>query len=120
MRLHVGLVLVSILSITAPAQAVSVTNRDDKDHKLTIVEGDAKQDHLLKPTGVLDAVCLKGCVMRLGESENDEYELEGTEVVSIEDGYLYFDGPEVKPEPALGQKPEPPPVQSAPSANPPK
>ena len=120
MRLHVGLVLVSILSVASSAQAVSVTNRDDKDHMLTIVEGDAKQNHLLKPTGVLDAVCLKGCVMRLGESENDEYELEGLEVVSIEDGYLYFDGPEVRPEPVPGQRPEPPPAQSGPSANPPK
>ena len=120
MRLHVGLLLVYALFVSASAKAVSVTNRDDKDHKLTIVEGDAKQDHLLKPSGMIDAVCLKGCVLRLGESENDEYELEGTEVVSIEDGYLYFDGPEVKAEPAPGQKSEPPPAQSAPPADPPK
>lgn len=125
MRLQVGLVfgnalLTIALLVTAPAHAVSVTNSDDKDQKLTIVEGDAKQDHLLKPNGVLDAVCLKGCVIRLGESENDEYELEGTEIVSIEDGYLYFDGPEMKSESAPGQKPAPPPAQTPTPVNPPK
>jgi hypothetical protein len=112
MRLSAGLSLLVALVIAAPAHAVSVTNRDDKDYKLTVVEGDAKQDHVLKPNGVLDGVCLKGCVVRLGDSENDEYELEGTEVVSIEDGYLYFDGPEVGAEPAPGSNAQPPPAQA--------
>ena len=54
----------------------------------------SKADHLLKPAQVLEGICEKGCVVRLNDSENDEYELEGTEVVSIEEGYLYYDGPE--------------------------
>lgn len=82
-----------LLSATSAA-AITVTNRDDKDHKLTVIEGEAKVDHTLKATGVLENICMKGCVVRLNDSENDEYELEGTEVVSIEDGYLYYDGPE--------------------------
>jgi hypothetical protein len=32
-------------------------------------------------------------VIRLNDSENDEYELQSSDVVSIEDGYLYYDGP---------------------------
>ena len=94
MRLGFGLVILAALVGTDAASAVSVTNKDDKDQKLTVVEGDAKADHVLKPNSSLDGVCLKGCVIRLGDSANDEYELEGTEVVSIEDGYLYYDGPE--------------------------
>ena len=87
-----------------PAAAISITNRDDKDHKITVIEADGgkRTDHTLKPNDVLDNVCIKGCILRLNDSEEDEYELvEGTEVVSIEEGYLYYDQPEDTP----GQKP---------------
>ena len=99
-----------IVGATFPAIAASITNRDDKDHELTIIEGDGKQPHLLKPAGVLDGVCLRGCVVRIGTSQNDEYELEGSETVSIEDGYLYYDGADAGPEPAPGSKARPPPI----------
>ena len=90
----VASLVVTALSTAHAFAVVSITNRDDKDHKLTIVEGEARTDHVLKPTQVLEGICDKGCVIRLNDSENDEYELEGTEVVSIEEGYLYYDGPE--------------------------
>ncbi len=84
------------LSATSAAAAVSITNRDDKDHKLTVIEDDGakKTDIVLKANQVLDNLCAKGCVIRLNDSEEDEYELEGNEAVSIEDGYLYYDTPE--------------------------
>jgi hypothetical protein len=87
---------------TGPAQSATVTNRDAKDYKVTIIEGDKSQDHVLKPAGVLSGVCTRGCVVRLNDSENDEYELEGTEIVSIEDGYLYYDVPDSIPETSPG------------------
>lgn len=90
----------------ANTAAITVTNRDDKDYKLTVIEGEAKSDHTLKTGAVLDNVCMKGCVVRLNDSENDEYELEGTEVVSIEDGYLYYDGPETPSEQQPGAAPK--------------
>ena len=102
--------LLAALLWTSTAQAVSVTNRDDRDVKLTVIEGEAKQDHILKPSQELKEVCQKGCVIRLNDSESDEYELEGTEVVSIEEGYLYYDGPDAPSEPgsgAAGQPSEP-------------
>lgn len=82
------------------AAAVSVTNRDDKEHKITIIEDDGakKADLTLKPNQVLENICAKGCVIRLNDSEEDEYELvDGTEIVSIEDGFLYYDQPEETP-----------------------
>lgn len=103
--------LVVLLAITVgsgAALAVSVTNRDDKGYKVTVIEGDAKQDHIVQPSGVLQGVCLKGCLIRLGDSQNDEYELEGTEIVSIEDGYLYYDGPAAGGETAPGSTTQPP------------
>jgi hypothetical protein len=91
--------------VCGAAGAVSVTNRDDKEQKIQIVEGEVKKDHTLKPAAVLDGVCLKGCVIRLNDNDNDEYELDGTEVVTIEDGYLYYDGPDAPP--AAGAAPAP-------------
>ena len=93
---------IATLLLTSTADAVSVTNRDEKDHTISIVEGDAKQDHVLKPSQVLSGVCQKGCIIRLNDSESDEYELEGPEVVSIEEGYLYYDGPDAPAEPVPG------------------
>lgn len=98
-------VVVSALVVAATAaHAATVTNRDAKDYKLTILEGDKAQHHTLKPAAILADVCPKGCIVRLNDSENDEYELEGTELVSIEDGYLYYDVPDAAT-PAPGAAP---------------
>ena len=87
----------AVVLAIAPAEAATVTNRDAKDYKLTVLEGDKAQHHTLKPSAILQDVCPKGCIVRLNDSENDEYELEGTEIVSIEDGYLYYDVPDAVP-----------------------
>lgn len=79
---------------TSAAGAVSLTNRDDQDHKVTIIEGETKTDKILKPLQVLEGLCPKGCVVRLNDSEDDEYELEVSDVVSIEEGSLYYDTPD--------------------------
>ena len=103
--------LASLTVLTIPplastgAEAATVTNRDAKEYKLTVLEGDKAQHHVLKPSAVLPDLCPKGCIVRLNDSENDEYELEGTEIVSIEDGYLYYDVPDAVPGPAPGQGP---------------
>ena len=75
------------------AHASSITNRDATDQKVSIIEGNAAADHVLRPSAALKGVCKKGCVIRLNDRSNDEYELQGSEVVSIEGGYLYYDGP---------------------------
>ena len=77
------------------AQAATLANRDDKDHKVTIIEGEAKSDQTLKPQQIMDKICAKGCVVRLNDSEDDEYQIEPDDMVSIEDGYLYHDTPEL-------------------------
>jgi hypothetical protein len=111
--------LVAITAWNGAAVAVSVTNRDDKAYKVTVIEGDAKQDHTVAPAGVIQGVCLKGCLLRLGDSQNDEYELEGMEIVSIEDGYLYYDGPAAGTETAPGSTTQPP-SSEKPPVTPPK
>lgn len=100
--MRVPLLAACIVAIVAHADvAVSATiaNRDDHDHKITIVEGTRSTDHVLKPDGTVENVCLKGCIVRLNDSDEDEYELEGNDVVSIEDGNLYYDSPEAPASP---------------------
>lgn len=120
MRLRFSIALLVTLFCATAALAASVTNKDDKDHKLTVREGDAKLEQTLKPGGVLDGVCLKGCTVRLGNSEDDEYVLEGPEVLTIEDNKLYDDSVEAKPDAVPGLSTQPPPPLDQPPAAPSK
>ncbi len=100
------LALLIASSLAADAK-VSITNRDTKDHKITIIiDGQGNQDQVLKPEQVVEQVCDKGCILRLNDSEDDEYQLEMNDVVSIEDGYLYYDND--PPEDAPAAKPDDP------------
>ena len=90
------LIAFNIPASSAADAAVTLVNRDAKDHKLTVIEdGGAKTtDHVLKPSQVLEGFCEKGCVIRLNDNEQDEYELVAGDKVSIEEGFLYYDEPE--------------------------
>jgi len=74
--------MIAALLMTSTAHAVSITNRDDREIKLTIIEGDVRQEQVIP-----------SCIIRLNDSDNDEYELEGSEAVSVEEGFLYYDTP---------------------------
>jgi hypothetical protein len=88
--------------MTSAASAATITNRSDKEIKLTITEGSSRQDEVL-PTGkVIDGVCQKGCIIRLNDNAKDEYELEGSESVSVEGGFLYYDSHESEVAPSGG------------------
>jgi hypothetical protein len=84
--------VILLLSSATAAHAVSITNRDERDHTVTIIEGEAKAEHTLKPSQTLTDICLKGCTIRINRSEADEYRLTASDVVSIEDGTVYYDG----------------------------
>lgn len=111
----------SLLMSSSVVEAVVLTNRDDKEHKLTIVEGDARSERTVKPSEIVEGICPKGCVIRLNDSDDDEYELDGPETVSIEEGFLYYDGPEGQEESAPGASPPAatPPAATPPAATPP-
>ncbi len=93
---------IAALLMTSAASAVTITNRDDKEIKLAVVEGSAKQDVVLQAGKVVEGVCQKGCIIRLNDSDNDEYELEGSETVSVEEGFLYYDGMPLEGAPPAG------------------
>ena len=103
----VAALAIAVLLWSPFAHASSLTNRDDKDFKVTVIEGRAAKDQVLKPSAALEGICQKGCVVRLNDSENDEYELQGSDVVSIEDGHLYYDGPPPSAVPMAGEAVQP-------------
>jgi hypothetical protein len=90
----IGLLLGVSVAHVSTALGASISNRDERDYTVTIIEGEAKADHALKPAQTLSGVCLKGCTMRLNGSEDDLYLLAGSDAVSIEDGTVFYDQPE--------------------------
>ena len=85
--------LVAILSLAAvsPAQALKLTNRDATEQKMTINENNGSRDQVLKPSETIDVVCTSGCSIKMQDGE--EYEFDGNEVVSIEEGLMFLDEP---------------------------
>ena len=92
MRCAGVIVVIGLLLSTTAAHAVSITNRDERDHRVTVIEGEAAAEHVLKPSQTLTDICLKGCTIRMNNSEDDAYRLAATDVVSIEDGTVYYEG----------------------------
>ena len=86
--------VIGLLAGAVAAHAASITNRDERDHAVTIIEGEAKADHILRPSQTLSDVCLKGCTVRMNRSEDDEYILSGGDAVSIEEGTVFYDTPD--------------------------
>ncbi len=106
----------ALLMSSIAADAASITNRDTQDIKVTISEGETTTEHTIRPMEVLDKVCMSGCIVRLGDSEEDEYEVEAEDIVAVEDGFLYYDGPDAPEKPSGAPTPGSP----APSAPAPK
>ena len=82
---------IAALLMTSAAEAATISNRSADEIKLTIAEGSTRQDKVLSAGKVIDGVCQKGCIIRLNDNANDEYELEGSERLSVEGGFLYYD-----------------------------
>ncbi|MFA5901133.1 MAG: hypothetical protein WC829_18695 [Hyphomicrobium sp.] len=77
----------SVALIASPgAYASSITNRDGLDLRVGLIEGNAAADHILRPSATPKGIDERGCVIRLNDNEDDEYELKGSEVLSIEGG----------------------------------
>jgi hypothetical protein len=93
----------SVLFGVSTAQAVTITNNDEKEYTITVLEGDKERQVILKPDQRLEGVCPEGCRIRLPDDDED-YEVEGKDSVIIEDGQLFYDDP-ATPEPAPGQQP---------------
>jgi hypothetical protein len=71
------------------ALALTITNNDAANQKITIIEGDNAAELMLAPGQVGEQVCRSGCIIRM--QNGDEYDFEGVEVVVIEGDALYLE-----------------------------
>ncbi len=85
------LIILPLTMAPFAASAISLTNRDTADRKLIVIEGDAQSERVIKVGEKLN-LCEKACVIRLPDGE--DYEFDGPEIVSLEEGLLFLDSPE--------------------------
>lgn len=85
------LVAVSLSVWPIAVFAITLTNRDTADQKLIIIEGDKQSERLIKANETLQ-LCEKSCIIRLPDGE--DYDFDGAEIVSLEDGLLFLDNPD--------------------------
>jgi len=103
-----NLAIVSVVwaFVSGPADAATLTNRDAKPHQIEVLFKSARRAHELLPGKTLAGFCAEGCIVRLNGSVDHDFELEGSERVSIEGGLVYYDGEEIKPKSDV-QDPQP-------------
>ena len=85
------LTCLAALAAASQVEALQLTNRDTADHKIALTEPSGTQEVLIKPSQVIDGICKTGCTMKMADGE--EYEFDGNEVVSIEEGLMFLDEP---------------------------
>ncbi len=86
---NAGITLGAILLMAGSAMAMTVTNRDTADHKVTITAGDAEIEHSLPAGESIEDACESGCVVRLGDEEveattEDELVIESGKLSKVE------------------------------------
>jgi hypothetical protein len=76
-----------------PAAALQLTNRDMTDHTLIVAspDGGKKQELKASPSQVMGKICETGCTITMPDGL--QYEFEGNEIVAIEEGLIFMDGP---------------------------
>jgi len=101
-----AIIVIAPLFLATEGSAAILANRDTKEHKLTVIAGKDGETRLLNRDETWRDFCSNGCIVRLDDGENTTYELEGSDVVSIEDGVIYYDRDDIAPSP-LGSETAP-------------
>jgi len=90
-------ILASVLALffsVVTAHAIELTNYDEDDKTITIIEGGEAAQAVIKAGSTVKDICIAGCVLQLGESDENQFEFKGNEIVSIEGNVVYDDSPE--------------------------
>ena len=77
------------LLCAGPAEALTISNVDPDAHTITVTVGSDSKQLTVEPEKEVDAACADGCKVKLENGE--EYDLKGSEAVSIEDGVIFVD-----------------------------
>ena len=86
-----GFLLASVagLLFALPASALTISNEDPDPHTITVTAGTDTKQVTVEPDQQVDAVCAAGCMLELENGE--QYQMQGGETVSIEDGVIFVD-----------------------------
>lgn len=95
------------------AGALTLTNREAAEVRVTEIRGAQRQTHQVAPMATLTGICARGCILKL--EDGSEWQLDGSERVSLEGKLVYYDGPETGPGAGAVERPRTP---AAPSAAP--
>lgn len=85
-------VAVSSVLLFNPAHATTIINRDAAAHNLRIVEGGQERVVRAEPSQQFDALCSSSCSLYFND-DPEAYEIAAGDIVSIEDGQLFFEDP---------------------------
>ena len=77
------------LIFALPASALTISNVDPDAHTITVTAGTDTKQVTVEPDQQIDAVCAEGCRVELENGE--QYQMQGGETVSIEDGVIFVD-----------------------------
>ena len=86
-----GFLLASVTGFlfALPASALTISNEDPDPHTVTVTAGTDTKQLTVEPDQQVDAVCAAGCMLELENGE--QYQMQGGEAVSIEDGVIFVD-----------------------------
>ncbi|MDX2287872.1 MAG: hypothetical protein NW217_03510 [Hyphomicrobiaceae bacterium] len=89
-----------------PLMAAVLANSGEQPQEVIVIEGAERTPLNVKPGERITGLCLKGCIVSLVGIEDGDYVLaEGNEIVSVENGLMFYDGAEP---PEAGSTEEPP------------
>ena len=89
--IRVVLLAAAAIAASSPAKALKITNHDATVQKMTINENNGSREQTLAPSESIDGFCNGGCSIKMDGGE--EYEFDGNEIVSIEEGLMFLDEP---------------------------
>lgn len=94
-KLLMGAVAASGLAVST-AQATTIINNDPSVHNMRIVEGDQERIVNAEPSQQLVGLCATTCKLYF-DDDPEAYEIAAGDIVSIDDGQLYFEDASVRP-----------------------
>ena len=85
-----ALAAMAAVILSGTASALTITNNDKQDYKLTVTIGETTKNVTIKPEETIKDICSAACSIRLNGDEENEYDLEVGEIVSIEENSIVF------------------------------
>lgn len=85
---------VALFLFAGTANAIELTNYDEDDKTITIVEAGVASEAVIKAGASAKDICMSGCILQLGADPENQFEFKGNETVSIEGNVVYDDTPE--------------------------